>query len=496
MRQHEHERSVGLRREHRQFQPGFWEWLTTLGRSMREWRRRDSELASEVSAAERALSAVLGDMSQLAHDVQSAEHSVDQAEATLRRCERDFAAVDDVIEQARHKLGPQFPDERWRQDRTERELCALWTDAEWNRARTELFLQALQLHRAFLEHMPVKMRQSLHGVADILDGQAPDNLPKGAALAAWQALFFIVPVVSTTFASFARLFSHLKQEDLGWLFVDEAGQAVPQGAVGALWRSRRAVVLGDPLQLEPIVDLPFRAEQAIRRNHGVGEEWLTSRSSVQRLADRLNDLGTWLPGDDKRIWVGAPLTVHRRCGRPMFGIVNDMAYEGLMIDGTSSVWEDHFREDYPTLPESKWIDVASSRGQGHWRHDEGRQLDRILRTLAALDFDMTEVLVIGPFRDVAQRIREHCRRYPGVVAGTIHTAQGRQAEIVVLVLGSDPQRPGARRWAASRPNLLNVAVSRAKRRLYVIGDREAWRHERYFSVLAHRLPHATPITHT
>ena len=60
---------------------------------------------------------------------------------------------------------------------------------------------------------------------------------------------------------------------------------------------------------------------------------------------------------------------------------------------------------------------------------------------------------------------------------------------MILVLGSDPAREGARSWAASKPNLLNVAVSRARRRLYVVGDREAWKQQRYFDLLADRLPH-------
>ncbi|GAA3450207.1 hypothetical protein [Dactylosporangium matsuzakiense] len=70
----------------------------------------------------------------------------------------------------------------------------------------------------------------------------------------------------------------------------------------------------------------------------------------------------------------------------------------------------------------------------------------------------------------------------------MHTAQGKQADVVILVLGGNPDRPGARRWAAARPNLLNVAVSRAKRRLYAIGDREAWSAQRYFKTLAADLP--------
>jgi superfamily I DNA and/or RNA helicase len=62
--------------------------------------------------------------------------------------------------------------------------------------------------------------------------------------------------------------------------------------------------------------------------------------------------------------------------------------------------------------------------------------------------------------------------------------QGKEADVVVVVLGSRP----ARAWAAERPNLLNVAVSQARRRLYVIGNRQNWQDHRYFDVLAAALP--------
>ena len=148
----------------------------------------------------------------------------------------------------------------------------------------------------------------------------------------------------------------------------------------------------------------------------------------------------------------------------------------------------------PALPPSKWIDVASGAAQGHWIPDEGRQLDRILHTLADLEFGMSQGLVIGPFRDIAREVSSRPRRYPDLVAGTVHTAQGKQADVVILVLGSNPDKHGARKWASSKPNLLNVAVSRAKRRLYVIGNHQLWSDQRYFKTLTAKLPHTTPFS--
>ena len=59
--------------------------------------------------------------------------------------------------------------------------------------------------------------------------------------------------------------------------------------------------------------------------------------------------------------------------------------------------------------------------------------------------------------------------------GTIHTVRGREADSVILVLGApNASQNGARSWAAGTPNILNVAVSRAKQNLYVVGSYGAW----------------------
>ncbi len=96
--------------------------------------------------------------------------------------------------------------------------------------------------------------------------------------------------------------------------------------------------------------------------------------------------------------------------------------------------------------------------------------------------------MISPFRMVADVCYEEFNEKGRVECGTIHTFQGKEAEVVFLVLGTLPENVRARDWVAGSPNMLNVAVTRAKARLYVIGNRRVWSGHRYFSELAGALP--------
>lgn len=271
-REDERRRRIEAREEERRSRP----WALRF-RARSAWRARDEQLAAEIAELDSLLDEVGEELLTLEADVRAhveAHAAAEAVEPELNECRR-------VVSRYREQHGARLPDGEWLGDRRARELQAPWSDSEWSEARSELFLAALSLHRAFLIHAARPMREILDGAMDVVAGKAPPGLPGEAALAAWQGLFMVVPVVSTTFASVSRLFGPLRAESLGWLLVDEAGQATPQNAVGALWRCRRAVVVGDPQQLEPIVTIPFEAEQAIREHYGVDEEWLTGRGSVQ-----------------------------------------------------------------------------------------------------------------------------------------------------------------------------------------------------------------------
>lgn len=373
------------------------------------------------------------------------------------------------------------------------QAMAPWHDANLWSLRHEVFVAALDLHKSFLKENREAVLDNIRVLVNVITGGVSRRaVTKDRLQGAWETLFLAVPTISTTFASVGRLFDNVGPNGIGWLVVDEAGQAAPQAALGAIWRSSRVVVVGDPLQIEPVVPLPEAAIEMSRLRFGVGDEWHPIRNSVQVLADRANTWGTQL-GEK---WLGAPLRVHRRCLDPMFSVSNEIAYDGMMVYGTApsakaDIW----------LGRSAWIHVASAPSEGHWIPEEGQVAIRIVREIASIHGlrdkeDKANVYVISPFKNAAEGmakllaapVERSLLKDAGSISGTVHTFQGKEAQVVVLVLGGDPSRPGAiTGYAARLPNLLNVAATRAQSRLYVVGDHARWSSAKYFSILAARL---------
>jgi hypothetical protein len=481
---------------HHLVKPGFLASASSWGRTRRDWDkdgRQLYELQARAGEASAMADATLR-LAEAAHAKAAAQYAdavreADQAAtvraehaqwlATLPDCWSGHIPVGDVREPSEYEY---------------REKSMPWADDAFTSARTELFLAALRLHKAFITAQAKTIRQNLAALTDVLRGQ--DGRPADdALLAAWRTLFLLVPVLSTTFASVDRLLPCFGRESIGWLFIDEAGQAAPQQAVGAIWRAKRTIVVGDPLQIEPVVTLPTAGQDALRRSFNVAEEWAPGRTSVQRVSDRLARHGTALPSPngEEHVWVGAPLTVHRRCDRPMFDICNHIAYGATMVYGTNSRGN--------PLPPNAWYQVRGrSTGHGHWIPAEGAVLRGLLEAMRAKDTDPGDIRVLSPFKAVAAEAEKIYQAvFPKVSqkqraqrVGTVHTMQGREADIVILILGTDPDKTGSRNWASKTPNLLNVAVSRARDRLYVIGNHDTWRAHNHFKTLAAALPATEP----
>ncbi len=362
------------------------------------------------------------------------------------------------------------------------ELIEPWAIKGWRQARARVFIQALKLHQCFFELEAKRIRANLYFINSVLQGGRFQGVSRDAIRSSWASLFMLVPVLSSTFASFARSFGSLGVGEIGWLLVDEAGQATPQAAVGALWRARRAVLVGDPLQLKPIVTVSEAVLEHMRTRYQVDEYWVPTRQSAQTLADEATHCGRMMgPAHDKR-WVGLPLVVHRRCDRPMYALANRIAYDGVMVFGTLT--PPPAKETSASLA-SGWIQ-ASGPSSGNWVAAEGEALKRLLAILRDDGVSIADIAVITPFQAVRDRLKDLLPRK--MVYGTIHTMQGKEAPVVIMVLGGSTENPGARDWVVSEPNLLNVAATRAKRRFYVIGDRNDWQKRSLFCDVMSLLP--------
>ncbi|HET8772664.1 MAG TPA: AAA domain-containing protein [Thermoanaerobaculia bacterium] len=376
-----------------------------------------------------------------------------------------------------------------------------WYPDEAQRARDEVFIAAMDVHRAFMAAAAKPLRHNLGALMSAFSGRRLSTEKKRALLPElWSSLFLAVPLISTTFAAVERMLGMLPVESLGWLLVDEAGQAVPQAAVGALIRTRRALVIGDPLQIEPVVPLPELLTTAVCRQMGVDpDQYAAPAASVQTLADNASRYTAEFQTRNGSRSVGVPLLVHRRCSEPMFSISNAIAYAGLMVSA-KELRPSTIRD---VLGPSAWLHVHGAPEE-KWCADEGAVVLRLLRQLGTHGVS-PDLFIITPFVIVAERLRQIVRE-SGVLTelgigvsqhsgwtndriGTVHTVQGREAEAVIFVLGAQsPSQTGARNWAGGQPNLLNVAATRAKEVLYVIGNRRLWREAGLFATLDRRLP--------
>lgn len=386
------------------------------------------------------------------------------------------------------------------------QLRAFWQNETLNALRTKLYICALNLHEAWLADALNKrlFTQNLLAISYMLNNNRP--LSATDEIYIWQSFFMWIPVVSSTFASIARQFKNIGSQELGWLFIDEAGQAIPQAAVGAIWRAKNTLVVGDPLQIEPVFTIPPNLIEGLARYSLTQdyEKWLPTLASVQTLADDANKLGASVEMTTQQ-WIGCPLRIHRRCLDPMFSVANYIAYDSKMLNHRT---DNTISDNYP-LGKSCWYNMPGDTTDKQYVQTQGELLLVLFAKLYEQDKQLPNIYIITPFKRIkfnlqkligdiqnwapyltttckvhtSQTLKKWCSTH----IGTVHTFQGKEIQTVIIVLGADQKNQGAANWASNKPNLLNVALTRAKDRVYLIGDYQLWSQKKYFSALANVL---------
>ena len=237
--------------------------------------------------------------------------------------------------------------------------------------------------------------------------------------------------------------------------LDEATQAVDPVALCALARGRRAVLAGDPCQLPPTV-LDRAAAAA-----GLG------RTFFERLAERSPP---------------SLLVEQHRMHRAIMAFPSQSMYGGALVAAPAVA--EHRLEDLGVAPDSLrpgplvFIDTAGKgwsdeRGEGDASTRNPGQAARTAaeaRRLLGRGLHPTQLAVITPYDAQVRLLRDllAAERDAGLEIGTVDGFQGREKEAVIVdvVRSNDDCELGF----LADIRRMNVALTRARRFLLVVGD--------------------------
>ncbi|MBL7257308.1 DEAD/DEAH box helicase [Paractinoplanes lichenicola] len=225
--------------------------------------------------------------------------------------------------------------------------------------------------------------------------------------------------------------------------LDEASHVDQVRAAPVLARARRALVVGDPRQLRFVSFVSDVDVAGVLARHEADERLDVRRVSAYDLA----------AGAAPATW----LAEHHRSVPHLIGFSARRFY-GDRLDVLTRT---------PASEHADAIDVVHAS-------------DEIAAVLAAVEKEAAAgtrgIGVISPFRPQADALEAALvEAYPverieelGLRVGTVHAFQGSEADVVIVSLGLRPDDPPGRRRFVADPNLFNVMVTRARRKLVVV----------------------------
>ena len=243
-------------------------------------------------------------------------------------------------------------------------------------------------------------------------------------------------VLSTTYSAKACI---SKDMVFDYLIMDEASQVDIKTGALALSCAMNAVIVGDDKQLPNVVSQEEEtALKAIQSTYRVDEKYqATTNSFLQSCVKVLKN---------------APVTLlreHYRCHPRIIDFGNQRFYNGELIAMTSDSNEDKVLQVIKTVP--------GNHARGHFNQ---REVDVIIQEVMP-EYSLSDnVGIITPYRDQAIAINQALGRD---VASTVHKFQGRECDAIIMSMVDNIPTD-----FSDDPNLMNVAISRAKTKLCVV----------------------------
>jgi hypothetical protein len=270
-------------------------------------------------------------------------------------------------------------------------------------------------------------------------------------------------VVLTTFARLA-VRDELAGQRFDSLLIDEASAApLPYVLFAAGLARRRAAAFGDFRQLPAVVvSRGTHAGHWLRRDVFEASGVLEAESGLPSPRDRLCSM----------------LEQQYRMRPVIRALVGDLFYGGRLRDAVTGDGDGEL-----IMIDTASLDPTVERPDGSRRNDV--HLETLLQVLEALSRrGERDVAVVAPYRAQARELRRRVHSRLGRLApadleiATIHRFQGREKRVIVF---DTVDAPPGRSWFLDErhnrdfPRMLNVALSRSREMLIVVGTIEGLR---------------------
>ncbi len=250
------------------------------------------------------------------------------------------------------------------------------------------------------------------------------------------------------------------------LVIDEASQCDVASALPLILRAKQVVIIGDPMQLRHISKIDVEEELVIKRHLK-----LSGATHLKYAEASLWDYArNWLPWCDN----DAPCVLenHYRCHPDIIGYSNNMFYRTFAIGGLN-VLTPRFNDKPQGIV---WVDVQGRQTSDtvNRNEDEARRVVAIAQKIA---FELSDVTIgiVTPFKAQAEKINALIPSdlRTRTIVDTVHKFQGDEKDVMIYSLVVTNNSPDSKiRWIDYKvPNLVNVAVTRAKRLLVIVGNR-------------------------
>ncbi len=343
----------------------------------------------------------------------------------------------------------------------------------------QLQLELFQRAWAFLLQEVLRRKDSViralstYGSVLTGDGEALLKLETDSD-AIYRDLSLIFPVISSSLQSIRNMLPILHPNSVKLALVDEAGTTLIHQLFPLLVRSQRAVVAGDPQQIEPIVNM---SDDSIKQylktaflDRGMGNEDYYRYAPTAKYTATAYHRAAGASGAEADLGNGIILSNHYRCTPPIIQFCSPNYPGGLQI-----------LSDYDQTATVKHLLAYHVEGS-HLNHTNPQEIDAVETAIASLlkhgysigSSDKSKTIgVMSPFSQQANALRyrlsNRWRNFSWDDIGTVHTFQGGEKAAIIFSPYQCHQEHSF--WFLNRkPNLLNTAVSRAKELFVLVGN--------------------------